>query len=151
LVELGKLIEEGHGDMEIAEILKVSTENVSRASGSKDDITRAKDGASKASINRELSALKRMLNLGARQTPPRVERVPYIPMLKENNVRTGFFEHNEFLALREGLPEYLRGFATVAYKTVWRSSEIANLTWRQVDLDQGIVRLEVGETKDNEG
>lgn len=62
--------------------------------------------------------------------------------LIENNTHKGFFEHHEFLALREALPEYLRGFATFGYKTGWRSSEIANLTWRQVDIDQGIVRLE---------
>ena len=49
-----------------------------------------------------------MLNLGARQTPPKVDRVPYIPMLKENNIRKGFFEHSEFAALRTALPDYLK-------------------------------------------
>lgn len=92
-----------------------------------------------------------MLNMGARQTPPKVDRVPYIPMLKENNIRKGFFEHGDFLALRDSLPDYLRGFVTFAYKTGWRVSEIENLTWNQVDLDQGIVRLETGETKNDEG
>jgi hypothetical protein len=29
------------------------------------------------------------------------DRVPYIPMLKENYARKGFFEHAEFMALRE--------------------------------------------------
>jgi integrase len=106
--------------------------------------------ASNATINRELSALKRMLNLGARQTPPRVERVPYIALLKENNTRKGFFEHGDFLALRDALPSYLKGFITFAYKVGWRISEIANLTWTQVDRKQGIVRLEVGETKNDE-
>ena len=108
-------------------------------------------GASNATINRELSALKRMLNLGAQQTPPKVDKVPYIPMLKENNVRKGFFEHGDFLALHDALPDYLKGFVTFAYKVGWRVSEISNLTWKHVDLEKGIVRLEAGETKNDEG
>ncbi|MBF0526745.1 MAG: tyrosine-type recombinase/integrase, partial [Deltaproteobacteria bacterium] len=103
-----------------------------------------------ASINRELSALKRMFHLAARQTPPRVDRVPYIAMLKENNVRKGFLEHAEFVALKDALPDYLKGVATFAYKVGWRSSEIINLTWKQVDLNQGIVTLDAGETKNDE-
>jgi integrase len=113
--------------------------------------TRLEEGAANATINRELSALKRMLNIGARQTPPKVDRVPYIPMLKENNTRKGFFEHAEFLTLRDKLPDYLKGFVTFAYKTGWRMSEISDLTWNQVDRDNGIVRLEPGETKNDEG
>jgi len=111
---------------------------------------RLEEGAANATINRELAALKRMLSIGARQTPPIVERVPHIPMLKENNTRKGFFEHGEFLALRVALPDYLKGFVTFAYKVGWRVSEIAGLTWKQVDRNQGIVRLEVGETKNDD-
>jgi integrase len=107
-------------------------------------------GAANATINRELAALKRMLNLAARQTPPKVDKVPYIPMLKENNVRKGFFEHGDFLALRDALSDHLKGFATFGYKVGWRISEIGTLAWAQVDLQQGIVRLEVGETKNDE-
>ena len=109
------------------------------------------EGAANATINRELSALRRMLNIGAKQTPPKVNRVPYIPLLKENNVKKGFFEHAEFLALRDELPGYLKGFVTFGYKTGWRLSEVAGLTWSQVDLRQGVVRLEPGETKNNQG
>ncbi|MCG8634519.1 MAG: site-specific integrase [Desulfobacterales bacterium] len=108
-------------------------------------------GAANATINRELSALKRMLNLGAQQTPPLVDRVPHIPMLKENNTRKGFFEHEEYLALQDALPKYLKGFVAFAYKCGWRVSEIKNLKWSNVDLHQGIVRLESGETKNTEG
>ena len=112
---------------------------------------RMDQGITNATINRELSALKRMLNIGARQTPPKVDRVPYIAMLKENNVRTGFFEHADFIALRNHLPEYLKGFVTFGYRTGWRFSEITGLTWSQVDLNNGIVRLDPGETKNDYG
>ena len=114
-------------------------------------LKRLGSGAANASINRELSALKRMLNLGAKQTPPLVNRVPHIPMLKENNIRKGFFEHDGFLALRDALPSYIRGLVTFAYKTGWRDTEISSLTWRQVDMKQGIVCLNVGETKNDDG
>jgi integrase len=112
---------------------------------------RQKEGAANATINRELAALKRMLNLGLKQTPPRVERLPFIPMLQENNVRKGFLEAADFFALRDALPGYLKGFVNLAYRRGLRLSEIAGLTWPQVDLDNRIVRLEVGSTKNKEG
>ncbi|OEU65542.1 MAG: hypothetical protein BBJ57_00400 [Desulfobacterales bacterium PC51MH44] len=92
-------------------------------------ISRMDAGAANATINRELSAMKRMLNLGAQQTPPVVDRVPHISMLNENNARKGFFEHWEFLALRDALPDYLKGFITFAYKSGWRLQEIGGITW----------------------
>jgi integrase len=111
---------------------------------------RLEQGKLNATVNRELAALKRILNLGLQQTPPKVDRVPHIPMLKENNVRKGFFEHGDFIALRGALPTYLKGFVSFAYKSGWRVSEITNLTWSQVDIENSIVRLESGETKNNE-
>jgi integrase len=111
---------------------------------------RMDQGFSNASINRELSALKRMFHLGARCTPPKVGQIPFIPMLKESNVRKGFFEHEQFLAVRSALPEELRPVVTFAYHSGWRKSEILNLTWDKVDLKQGIVRLDPGETKNDE-
>ncbi|MDA8133396.1 MAG: site-specific integrase [Desulfobacteraceae bacterium] len=113
--------------------------------------SRLNEGAANATINRELAALKRMMNIGAKQTPPMVERVPHVPMLEENNVRKGFFEHDEFLALRDALPAYLKGFITFAYKSGWRVSEITGLKWSNVDLKMRIVKLEVGMTKNKEG
>jgi integrase len=71
-------------------------------------------------------------------------------MLKERNVRKGFFEHSDFLTVRDVLPEHLKGVATFGYRTGWRFSEIATLTWSRVDIKQGIVRLEVGETKNDD-
>ena len=109
------------------------------------------EGYSNASINRELSALKRAFNLAARCTPPKVAMVPYIPMLKENNTRKGFVEYEEFVALGEALPYYLKPVLTFGYFTGWRRGEVLGLNWNQVNLREGIVRLEPGETKNDEG
>jgi integrase len=111
---------------------------------------RMEQGFSNASINRELSALRRMFHLGTRCTPPKVEQPPFIPMLKESNVRKGFFEHDQFQAIKNALPEELRPLATFAYHTGWRKGEILKLTWDKVDMKQGIVRLDPGETKNDE-
>jgi integrase len=79
-----------------------------------------------------------------------VNRVPFIPMLKENNTRKGFFEHCEFEAVRDALPDYLKGYITFAYKSGWRKKEISNLTWSQVDRENWIVCLNPGETKNEQ-
>jgi len=111
---------------------------------------RMKAGLSNASINRELAALKRMFHLGQRCTPTKVGQVPYIPMLRESNTRKGFFEHEDFLSLRGILPDYLKPVITFAYHTGWRRGEILSLTWDKVDLHAGIVRLDPGETKNDD-
>jgi integrase len=108
-------------------------------------------GFSNASINRELAAFKRMFHLGVQCTPPKVNVIPYIPMLKESNVRKGFFESREYKALKEALPEELRPVVTFGYHSGWRISEILGLTWDRMDLHEGIVRLDPGETKNEEG
>ena len=84
---------------------------------------RLDQNAANATINRELSALKRMYNLGMQAE--KIFRKPYIPMLQEHNVRQGFFERAEFLTLRAALPDYLKPVVTFAYFTGWRRGEIA--------------------------
>jgi integrase len=110
---------------------------------------RQAEGAANASINRDLSALKRMFNLAIQAG--RLSHRPYIPMLKEKNVRTGFFEANEFLTLREGLPNYLQPMVTFAYYTGWRKGEVLDLRWSQVDLHEKIIRLSPEQTKTGNG
>jgi integrase len=82
----------------------------------------------------------------------RLQRMPHIEMLTERNTRRGFFEREQFEAVRHRLPESARPPATFAYITGWRlKSEILTLQWRQVDFKAGVVRLEPDTTKNREG
>ncbi|MEK7750334.1 MAG: site-specific integrase [Acidobacteriota bacterium] len=111
---------------------------------------RQQAGAANATINRELALLKRAFNLAREHTPPKVGQVPFIPMLDEDNVRKGFLEHYEYLALREALPGPMKPILAFGYYTGCRKGEILSLQWRQVDLLERIVRLEAGTTKNDE-
>lgn len=112
---------------------------------------RQQQGAANGTINRELAALKRMFNLASKMTPPKVIRAPFIPMLKESNVRQGFFEHREYLALSRELPEYLNPLLTFGYFTGARKGELLQLQWSQIDLEARTVHLEPGTTKNGQG
>ena len=108
---------------------------------------RQEQGAANGTINRELSAIKRMFSLGIQAE--KIFRKPYVPMLAEHNVRQGFFERAEFLALRAALPDHLKPVVTFAYFTGWRRGEIAGLKWNQVDLASKSVRIEGEVTKNH--
>ena len=111
---------------------------------------RLSEGVSNATINRELDCLHRLMVLGSRQTPPLVGRIPHFPKLAEENVREGFFEHDEFLALRGAAPNHLKVAMTIAYYTGMRQGEIIGpngLKWDQVNLEEGTIRLGSKQTK----
>jgi integrase len=111
---------------------------------------RQEEGAKNATINRELSVLKRAFTLAiaAGTLPSR----PHIALLREDNVRRGFFEPDEFEAIRRRLSPDLQDFVSFLYTTGWRwRSEAAPLRWTNVAFDPGEVRLDPGTTKTGEG
>jgi len=109
---------------------------------------RQRDGASNATINRELAALKRMYSLAIQAE--KLSSRPYIPSLEENNARQGFLDHGSFLVLRDGLPEDLKDPNTFLYYSGWRVGEMRAFEWRDVDLAGKVVRLrpEISKNKD---
>lgn len=107
-------------------------------------------GAAPATIRNELNALKRAFRLAKRAG--KVVSVPDFPQLAAANVRTGFFEPEDFAAVLAELPPDLQPPVTFAYLTGWRvPSEILPLTWDRVDFTAQVVRLDVGTTKNREG
>jgi integrase len=119
---------------------------------------RQAEGAAPATVNRELAVLRRAFRLAARATPPKVAAVPYFPMAKERNVRTGFLEPEQYAKLLAELPRWLRPLLVVAYHTGCRRGELLGvrngappLTWSQVDLINNEIVLRPGTTKNDEG
>ena len=111
---------------------------------------RQTEGASNATINRDLITLKRMCTLAVQGG--KLPMKPYIPLLKEQNIRQGFFEPEQCQQIKRHLPDYMRGIAAFAFVTGWRTpSEILPLEWRQIDLAAGEVRLDAGTTKNGDG
>ena len=100
---------------------------------------RLKAGKARATVNRETGALKQALNLARKQA--RLTRVPYIPMLREDNARQGFFEHADFEKFVANLPDPINDIARFGYLSGWRRGEIVPLTWDAVDRLAREVRL----------
>jgi integrase len=105
---------------------------------------RQAEGASNATINREMAVLKRGYNLGLQKEI--IDRKPYIEKLPESGPREEFFEYDEFRKLEaaaraKGKRQNFDGDVTgdiivVAYFSGWRLNEVLNLNreWIKTDL-----------------
>jgi len=74
-------------------------------------------------------------------------------MLEENNVRTGFVTQEQYKALTEkaaGEP-WLRTMLALGYTYGFRRAELLDMRCGQVDLLGRRIRLNPGETKNDEG
>ena len=113
-------------------------------------LSRRKAGAESATINRETSVLSRMFQLAIRRG--QLERRPLFPKrLEENPPRDGFFEHAEYLKVRAHVPRSYQDVLDFAYYSGWRRNEILGLTWDEVDLPGGVIRLSPRRSKTRTG
>ena len=105
---------------------------------------------SRAQINRELAVLKRIFRLEIELG--KLAHRPHIAIPQETNARKGFFEVDQFLAVRARLSAPVDAIITFAYLTGWRiDSEVLPLEWRHIDFASGEVRLDAEMTKSAEG
>ena len=108
---------------------------------------RLAEKAEKATIQRELSCLRRMYRLARKK----IHVLPTFPTLHVDNARKGFFEEEDFVRMRQHLPAHLQILATMAYWTGWRKGELLQFQWKHLDLQTGEARLEPSMTKTREG
>jgi integrase len=113
-------------------------------------LQRRQQGAEAATTNRETSALSRMFQLAIRRGL--LARMPVFPnRLEENPPRDGFFEHEEYLKVRAHAPASYQDVLDFAYYSGWRRNEILHLTWDEVDLAGGVIRLTPRRSKTKTG
>ena len=111
---------------------------------------RQSEGAKNATINRNLSLLRRMMSLARREG--KLVQAPYFPMLKEDNVRKGFLTPAQFIKLRDTMPEHLHPLVTFLYFTGCRIGAALAITWSQLEFEKGRfqLRIEGNQTKNDE-
>lgn len=105
-------------------------------------------GLSNGSINRSVSALRRMFNLAVEDGL--LPSVPYFPTLDEGAPRKGFLERKQFEVFSVALPEYLRLPLALGYFTGMRHGEVLSRKWEHIDFLNGTILLWGDETKNSE-
>jgi integrase len=113
-------------------------------------VQRRAQGAAPATINVELATLRRGLKLAHEQG--KLAALPVMRLLKPAAPRAGFLEQSEVEAICRRLPEDLQLVVRIGFTYGWRvSSEVLPLERRQVNLDAGTLRLDPGQTKNDDG
>ena len=113
-------------------------------------MSRRREGAAAATVNRETSALSRMFRLAFELEW--ISIVPIFPArLHENGPRQGFFEHADYVAVRSHLPAPYQDVLDFAYYSGWRKREILGLHWDEIDVAANVIRLPPQRSKTRTG
>ena len=100
-----------------------------------------------ASVNKEVSTLKRIFNLAIREDLAAKNPCWKVERLPENNERKRILSQNELDKLVDELPQHAKDIVLTGYYTGMRSGEIFGLTWAKVDLKENYIDLEPEDTK----
>jgi integrase len=109
---------------------------------------RLSQDAARRTVNIEVATLGRMLSLAVKLG--KISWRPKFEALDGENVREGFLQHGDFLALLENLPEYLKDFVQFLYYGGWRKGAARNLEWKDIDLETKTARLAIKSSKNKE-
>jgi integrase len=104
-----------------------------------------------ATVNRELACFKTIFAKAMKNGKAERNPAQGVKLLKENNERDRLLSSDEYARLLAACPAHLKPVVKVAYHTAMRQGEILNLTWGQVDLKDGFIKLAPEHTKTNEG
>ena len=107
------------------------------------------EGASPSTVRYELSLIR--TGLVVAHKAGLLGQLPPLPSVRVENTRTGFFELDEFEDLYAHLAAPVQAVVTFMYWSGWRRNEVLSRQWRHVDMDEGMIRLEPGETKSGKG
>jgi integrase len=106
---------------------------------------RRKEGASPATVNRELACMKHMYNLAILWEMTRENPVSKVKLFRERNKRIEFLIPEEIERLIIACSKYARPVVITALNTGMRLGEILGLTWNDIDLVNNQIILD--ETK----
>jgi integrase len=105
-------------------------------------------GRTTTTVNRELQYLGQSLRRAKKKKL--MTDIPLIEKFSEkDNVRQGFFTHEDFERLVSYLPNDLKDFVRFGYLTGWRHGMIRHLVWSEVEGD--VIRLGPEKVKNKNG
>jgi integrase len=101
--------------------------------------------ANPGTVNREVGLLRSMINLAAEWFALELKPIKYEMAKEEPKER--ILTEQEIRRLIENSEEPLRHIILVALNTGMRKTEILNLEWDQVNLEEGFIRIEAQRSK----
>lgn len=100
--------------------------------------------SSNSTVNKYLSALSKMYNLGIENKLTKANPVKGIKKLREENHKIRFLTKEEEIRMFKVIDSsfvYLRPLVVCALQTGMRRGEIFNLKWSNIDFDYGFIEL----------